>query len=56
MSLVLETSAFDPNEAIPQKYTCDGENLSPPLRWSGAPQAARSYTLICDDPDAPIKT
>ncbi len=41
---------------IPTKYTCDGEGISPPLRWSGAPPGTKSYVLICDDPDAPMMT
>lgn len=41
---------------IPEKYTCDGEDVSPPLRWEGIPPGARSLALICDDPDAPMAT
>jgi Raf kinase inhibitor-like YbhB/YbcL family protein len=41
---------------IPKAYTCDGEDRSPPLEWSGVPGAARSLALICDDPDAPMGT
>jgi Raf kinase inhibitor-like YbhB/YbcL family protein len=41
---------------IPKKYTCDGEDRSPPLEWSGVPPRARSLALTCDDPDAPAGT
>lgn len=41
---------------IPQKYTCEGEDISPPLRWSDVPQGTKSLALICDDPDAPMLT
>jgi len=40
---------------IPEKYTCDGENISPPLRWQNAPNGTRTYALIVEDPDAPGK-
>lgn len=53
MALHLQSSAFENEGAIPSQYTCDGADISPPLRWSGAPQACRSYALIVDDPDAP---
>jgi Raf kinase inhibitor-like YbhB/YbcL family protein len=46
------SAAFTEGQAIPAKYTCDGEDRSPPLRWDGAP-AAQSFALIVDDPDAP---
>jgi len=51
-SFSLASSAFSDGQAIPAKYTCDGEDRSPPLRWDGAP-AAQSFALIVDDPDAP---
>lgn len=38
---------------IPKKHTCDGEDISPELSWTGAPEGVRSYVLIVDDPDAP---
>ncbi|MCU0859196.1 MAG: YbhB/YbcL family Raf kinase inhibitor-like protein [Thermoplasmata archaeon] len=56
MALRLESTAFMNGEAIPVRHTCDGEDLSPPLSWSAAPDGARSFALVCDDPDAPIMT
>jgi Raf kinase inhibitor-like YbhB/YbcL family protein len=53
MTLVISSIAFSPNGAIPSKYTCEGQDIAPPLAWSGAPAAAKSYALIVDDPDAP---
>jgi Raf kinase inhibitor-like YbhB/YbcL family protein len=49
----LTSSVFDPNAAMPAKYTCEGANISPPLAWSGAPATTKSYALIVEDPDAP---
>jgi Raf kinase inhibitor-like YbhB/YbcL family protein len=51
--ITLTSSAFQPNGAIPAKYTCEGGDTSPPLAWSGVPQGAKSLALIVDDPDAP---
>ncbi len=56
MSIQIQSSAFKDGEKIPTKYTCDGENVSPPLQWSGVPQGARSLVLVVDDPDAPSGT
>lgn len=53
MSLNIKSSAFQPNGTIPTRYTCDGEDLSPPLAWSNVPQGTESLALIMDDPDAP---
>jgi hypothetical protein len=53
MALQLTSAAFKEMEAIPRQYTCDGEDQSPPLAWSGVPANAKSLALICDDPDAP---
>jgi Raf kinase inhibitor-like YbhB/YbcL family protein len=49
----LTSPAFQENGTIPQKYTCDGQGISPPLAWSGAPAATRSFALVVRDPDAP---
>ena len=49
----LTSSVFDPNAAMPAKYTCEGASISPPLAWSGAPATTKSYALIVEDPDAP---
>ena len=52
----LVSSAFADGEAVPRRFTCDGENLSPPLQWSDAPTGTRSFVLLCGDPDAPAGT
>jgi Raf kinase inhibitor-like YbhB/YbcL family protein len=49
----LSSQAFAASQRIPRRFTCDGEDLSVPLRWSGAPAQTRSFVLLCDDPDAP---
>jgi len=56
MPLKISSSAFDDGQMIPSRFTCDGDDISPPLTWSGVPDAARSLALICDDPDAPMGT
>ena len=53
MTITVTSPAFASMQAIPRKYTCDGENLSPPLSWGKVPNSAKSIVLICDDPDAP---
>ena len=51
--LSLSTTAFAEGANIPTKYSCDGENISPPLSWSQPPEATGAFALIMDDPDAP---
>ncbi len=53
-SLKIESNAFLDGELIPPKYTCDGENIIPPLLISNVPENAKSLVLIVDDPDAPM--
>ena len=52
----IKSAAFSENQMIPQKYTCQGEDINPPLTIEGVPAAAKSVALIVDDPDAPGKT
>ncbi len=56
MDLLITSDAFLEGEAIPTKYTCDGDDLSPDLRWSDIPPNTKSLALICEDPDAPSGT
>jgi len=49
----LKSPEFDTGAVIPKRYTCDGENLSPPLVWGDVPSGTRSLAIICIDPDAP---
>lgn len=53
MQIQLSSPAFQDGGQIPKQYTCDGQNISPPLEWTGVPQEAKSLVLIVDDPDAP---
>ena len=53
MTMVLTSPAFSDGERIPELYTCDGADISPPLRWSGIPANVGSLAVLCDDPDAP---
>ena len=53
MAFELTSTAFGNGETIPQKYTCDGPDISPPLQWTKPPAGTKSLALICDDPDAP---
>ena len=49
----LSSPSFQPNGPIPDQYTCEGENASPTIEWSGVPAGTKSMALIVDDPDAP---
>jgi len=52
----LTSTAFAEGAAIPAKHTCDAEDISPPLKWTGVPADTKSLVLIVDDPDAPVGT
>jgi Raf kinase inhibitor-like YbhB/YbcL family protein len=56
MEIKITSTAFDEGSMIPRSYTCDGEDVSPPLAWTGVPEGTKSLALICDDPDAPVGT
>src|SRR5204863_1439368 len=55
-TMQISSPAFADGQPIPAKYTCDDKNLSPPLKWSGAPANTKSLALIADDPDATVGT
>ena len=56
MTLRISSAAFVDGARIPKKHTCDGDNVSPPLEWSGLPKGSKSVAIICEDPDAPSGT
>ena len=56
MTIQVRSAAFDEGQSIPQKHTCDGEDVSPSLSWENPPDRTKSFALICDDPDAPSGT
>lgn len=56
MEIVIKSSAFENGGMIPSKYTCDGEDISPPLEWDSLPEGTKSIAIISDDPDAPMGT
>lgn len=49
----LDSPAYKDQSAMDPRFTCEGDGVSPPLKWSGAPAGTKSFTLIIDDPDAP---
>lgn len=51
-AMQLTSPAFEDGEAIPARYTCDGDDLSPPLAWEGVPDGTAAFVLVVDDPDA----
>ncbi len=56
MNFSINSTAFSEGERIPDRYTCEGEDISPPLSWSNLPEGVHSLALISDDPDAPVGT
>ncbi|MFC9293842.1 YbhB/YbcL family Raf kinase inhibitor-like protein [Streptomyces sp. NPDC057011] len=52
----LSSTAFGDNTVIPRRYSGEGENISPPLTWSGVPDGTTELVLLCEDPDAPGPT
>lgn len=56
MEIKITSSAFQENQMIPEKYTCEGEDISPQLKWDSMPDGTKSIAVICDDPDAPMGT
>jgi Raf kinase inhibitor-like YbhB/YbcL family protein len=53
MALRITSPAFEHGEPMPRRYTCEGDDISPALEWSGVPKGTKSLALIVDDPDAP---
>lgn len=53
--MILTSPRFQNGQSIPELFTGEGENLSPPLRWTDVPERTRSFAIICDDPDAPVR-
>jgi hypothetical protein len=56
MTIKITSSAFTEGSMIPKRYTCDAEDVSPNLAWTGVSDGTKSLALICDDPDAPMGT
>ena len=56
MTIKITSPAFDEGQPIPRKHTCEGNDVSPVLKWADVPEGTKSIALICDDPDAPMGT
>jgi hypothetical protein len=56
MAFKITSPAFAHQESVPVQYTCDGDDISPPLQWTEPPANTQSFALIMDDPDAPVGT
>src|SRR5437764_12134892 len=56
MAFMLSSPAFEPGKPIPKQYSCEGRDVSPPLRWKDVPANAKALALVCEDPDAPAGT
>lgn len=56
MAFMMKSEVFEPGGMIPSRFTCDGEDISPPLSWEDAPEQTHAFALIMDDPDAPVGT
>jgi Raf kinase inhibitor-like YbhB/YbcL family protein len=56
MSIQITSTVFAEGKPIPEKHTCQGRDISPPLQWTNAPANTKSFALIADDPDAPVGT
>jgi Raf kinase inhibitor-like YbhB/YbcL family protein len=56
MIIRLRSPVFHDGDPIPRKYTCDGDDVSPPLEWDNLPEGAQSLAIVCEDPDAPVGT
>jgi Raf kinase inhibitor-like YbhB/YbcL family protein len=55
-SIIVSSTAFQPDQPIPARFSCNGDNVSPALSWEGLPADAKSVALVVDDPDAPRGT
>lgn len=56
MDIQITSPAFEDGAAIPKKYTCDDLDVSPPIEWTNVPEGTKTIAIVCDDPDAPMKT
>lgn len=55
-ALEIRSDAFEKGGSVPIQYTCDSKDVSPAVSWTDVPSGTKSFVLICDDPDAPVKT